>query len=308
MHGRVLIPSKASAQSDNRWWTLRSMRGWGAALVLLCSPPALARVDRSRVPIDFAKARAVMVSRIREAVRRDAPEADNAYLEAALSAVAAVRRERFVPVALRLQAYDATSLPIGYDQTISDAAAVALMTAAAQLPPNANVLDVGTGSGYQVAVLSLLSRQVSSIEIVKPLADQAAARLRALGYRNVTVRSGDGYSGWPARAPFDAIIVAAGAAKIPQPLIDQLKPGGRLIMPIGSTWAQEQLLVIEKRPDGALMRSSLGWTMFVPLTGQGERAPNAAGTFDNKMPLCYARSVIAPLFMPAPPASVPEKH
>ncbi|MBV1692606.1 protein-L-isoaspartate(D-aspartate) O-methyltransferase [Novosphingobium sp. G106] len=275
------------------------------ALALFCASSASAQLIAGTSAADFAAARAIMVTRIRETLRSDAPEADDAYFEIALSAVAIVDRERFVPAALRQQAYDPTSLPIGYDQTISDSAVVAIMTGAAHLPPNANVLDVGTGSGYQAAVLSPLSRQVSSIEIIKPLADQATARLRELGYRNVTVRSGDGFAGWPERAPFDAIIVAAGAATMPQPLIDQLKPRGRLIMPIGPTWAQEQLLVVEKQPNGALKRCSLGWTMFVPLTGRGERAPNAAGTFDTKLPSCYARSLIAPLFRTVSP---PPKH
>lgn len=232
-----------------------------------------------------------MIADIRRTVSETAPDAEDAYLDRALMAASRVEREKFVPRRLRRRAYLQTPLPIGYGQTISDAYIVAVMTAAARMPDHANVLDVGTGSGYQAAILSLLADRVSSIEIVPPLARRAARRLARMGYANVTVRAGDGYAGWSDRAPFDAIIVAAGAAKVPQALLDQLKPGGRLVMPVGPTWAQEQLLVMTKSVTGPVTRCSLGWTMFVPLTGEGRRVPRATGLFDRSIPLCHQAAI-----------------
>nr|WP_246426351.1 protein-L-isoaspartate(D-aspartate) O-methyltransferase [Sphingomonas kyeonggiensis] len=248
----------------------------------------------------FAQARAAMVESIRAAVRAAAPSADNAALGRALSAVGGVPREAFVSPEQQADAYRETPLPIGYDQSISDPYTVAVMTAAADPRPGGRVLDIGTGSGYQAAVLARLSAQVSSIEIVPQLADQARARLAGLGFANVEVRTGDGYAGWPERAPFDAIIVAAGAARVPQPLLDQLRIGGRLVMPIGRSWATEQILVITRTSDTDYRRCSLGWSMFVPLTGRGERAPNSNGLFE-RLPLCFEDEVAHPDFEPAPP-------
>lgn len=259
---------------------------------------ALGLVGFADTAMGFAQERAAMVERIRAQVRAASPDAVTPVFDRVLAVVASVARERFVPDGSRGDAYRNTPLPIGYDQTISDAYVVILMTAALRLPPHANVLDIGTGSGYQAAVLSPLSDRVSSIEIVKPLADQAGARLAGLGYGNVTVRAGDGFAGWPDRAPFDGIVVAAGAAKVPQQLLDQLKPGGRLVMPIGATWATEQILVYHKTWDGRMERCSLGWAMFVPLTGRGERSPDARGLFDRTIPLCYKHAVVSPVFAP----------
>lgn len=248
----------------------------------------------------FDQARTAMVARIQAAVRAAAPKADNPALGRALRAIGSVPREAFVPVALRTDAYRETSLQIGYDQTISDPYIVAIMTAAADPGDKGNVLDIGTGSGYQAAILSKLAKQVSSIEIVPQLAEQARTRLAGLGFSNVEVRTGDGYAGWPERAPFDAIIVAAGAARVPQPLLDQLRIGGRLVMPIGKSWAAEQILVITRTSDTHYRRCSLGWSMFVPLTGDGERPPNSTGLFE-KLPLCFEGEVAHPDFEPAPP-------
>ena len=240
------------------------------------------------------------MERIRTAVRAAAPSADNAALARALAAIGSVPREAFVPEDLRADAYRETPLPIGYEQTISDAYIVAIMTAAADPGRGANVLDVGTGSGYQAAVLATMADRVASIEIVPQLAETARARLHALGYANVEVRAGDGYAGWPERAPFDAIVVAAGAARVPQPLLDQLKVGGRLVMPVGLSWATEQILVVTRTGPANYARCSLGWSMFVPLTGQGRRPENSRGLFE-KVPLCFEDEVAHPDFQAPSP-------
>jgi protein-L-isoaspartate(D-aspartate) O-methyltransferase len=186
-----------------------------------------------------------------------------------LEAMRAVERHRFVPAPLRDQAYQDRPLPIGHGQTISQPYIVALMTEAARVGPGARVLEIGTGSGYQAAVLSLLAGEVASIEIVEPLAQEAADRLAALGYRNVTVRAGDGYRGWPERAPFDAILVTAAPPEIPQPLLDQLAVGGRLVAPVGE---RDQELVVVTRTAAGLGRRRLLPVRFVPMTGEAQRA------------------------------------
>lgn len=245
-------------------------------------------------------ARKAMVARIKASVRGASPDADNAELARVLAVMARVPREAFVPAAERKQAFADLSQQIGEGQTISAPSVVAVMTAAARLPLHANVLDVGTGSGYQAAVLGRLADHVASIEILPDIAAAARDRLAKLGFGNVEVRAGDGYAGWPERAPFDAIIVAAGSDKVPQPLLDQLKVGGRLVMPIGPTWASEQLLVLTKAAPGVTTRCSLGWTMFVPLTGRGARDDRVrGGMYDLSTPMCFAAPVIAPMFVPA---------
>lgn len=236
-------------------------------------------------------ARKAMVAAIRASVHRASPDADNAELARVLAVMAEVPREAFVPAAERRQALADLSQPIGDGQTISAPSIVAVMTAAAALPPHANVLDVGTGSGYQAAVLSPLAKSVTSIEIVKPLADQARVRLAAMGYRNVTVIAGDGFAGASDRGPFDGIVVAAGASEIPAPLIAQLKVGGRIVMPIGPGTFQEQLVVGIRQPDGALQRCTLGVTGFVPLTGRGARPTAMHGLTDRSIPFCYGAAL-----------------
>ena len=227
-----------------------------------------------------------MVAAIRRDVRKVAEAADTAWLEQALAAVGTLPREKFVSSKGRSLAYLDFPQNIGFGQTISDPYIVAVMTGALQLPPGAEVLDVGTGSGYQAAVLAKVARRVSSIEIVPELAASAARRLKRLSLINVEVRSGDGFAGWPQRAPFDGIVVAAGAAEVPRPLIDQLKPGGRLVMPIGPTMGSEQLLVVSKHPDGSLTQCSLGPAMFVPLTGKGAAPPARFGQSYPAIQLC----------------------
>jgi protein-L-isoaspartate(D-aspartate) O-methyltransferase len=185
-----------------------------------------------------------------------------------LDALRQVERHRFVPDSLRDHAYEDRPLAIGHGQTISQPYIVALMTEEARVGPGSRVLEIGTGSGYQAAVLSVLAGQVSSIEIVEPLAAQAAALLRALGYANVTVRAGDGYRGWPERAPFDAILVTAAPPELPQPLLDQLAVGGRLVAPVGE--GVQELVVVERTAKG-LQRRAVIPVRFVPMTGEAQR-------------------------------------
>jgi len=186
-----------------------------------------------------------------------------------MDAVQQVPRHEFVPADLRELAYDNGPLPIGAGQTISQPYIVALMTDL--LAPQAEdvVLEVGTGSGYQAAILSRLVRQVYSIEIVDTLAGAARERLQRLGYRNVEVRAADGYHGWPEHAPFDGIIITAAVPGIPEPLIDQLRPGGRLVTPIGQPHAPQELILLEKTPDGHVHRKDVLGVAFVPLTRKG---------------------------------------
>lgn len=188
-----------------------------------------------------------------------------------LEAMRRVPRHRLVPAAERDLAYADHPLPIGHEQTISQPYIVALMTQLVQPQPNSRALDVGTGSGYQAAVLAELVEKVCSIEIVCPLADQARERLQAMGYTNIDVRCGDGYRGWPEQAPFDVIIVAAAPDHVPQPLLDQLAPGGRMVIPVGTR--DQNLLLIEKQPDGSIQQSSVAPVMFVPMTGDSVRLP-----------------------------------
>jgi protein-L-isoaspartate(D-aspartate) O-methyltransferase len=182
-----------------------------------------------------------------------------------LEAMRKVPRHRFVPPALVSRAYDDSPLPIGYEQTISQPFIVAHMTEALDVQPTHTVLEIGTGSGYQAAVLGELARTVYTIEIVPELARSAAATLQALGYRNVHARAGDGYAGWPEHAPFDRIMLTAAPATIPKPLLDQLAPRGRLIAPVGEQGAVQWLTIVDKTPKGVTERRTLP-VRFVPFT------------------------------------------
>lgn len=186
--------------------------------------------------------------------------------ERVMAAMAKVPRERFVCKYDSYRAFVNGPLPIGYGQTISQPYIVALMTDLLEPRPDSVILEVGTGSGYQAAVLAELVQQVYSIEVIGALADTAALRLQALGYGNVTVRHGDGYQGWPEYAPFDGIIVTAAAQHIPPPLIEQLKPGARLVIPLGQPGGVQQLMLVEKRVDGSIGSRSILLVAFVPLT------------------------------------------
>ncbi|MFO1312346.1 MAG: protein-L-isoaspartate(D-aspartate) O-methyltransferase [Burkholderiales bacterium] len=181
-------------------------------------------------------------------------------------AIRTVPRHRFVPPDLLAEAYRNAPLPIGNGQTISQPFIVALMTELADPSPGARVLEVGTGSGYQAAVIAQCVAKVYSIEIVRPLGEGARAALASLGYGNVEVRIGDGYKGWPEAAPFEAILVTAAPDHVPQPLVDQLAPGGRMVIPVGSRYGIQDLLVVTKEADGrAVTRKTLA-VRFVPLT------------------------------------------
>ena len=184
-----------------------------------------------------------------------------------LAAMSKVPREEFVPADSRAASYEDGPLPIGYDQTISQPYIVAFMTEKLQPKPDHRVLEVGTGSGYQAAVLAELVADVYTIEIVEPLAKNAEATLQRLGYKNVHVKVGDGYSGWPDHAPFDAIIVTCAPNHVPQQLTDQLKDGGRMIIPVGERFAQELYLLDKK--DGRLRESAVLPVRFVPMAGEG---------------------------------------
>ena len=183
-----------------------------------------------------------------------------------IEAMQRVPRHDFVPGPESAHAYDDQPLPIGHDQTISQPYIVALMTELARPLPGDRALEIGTGSGYQAAVLSELVAEVYSIEIVEPLATQARERLHRLGYGNVTVRAGDGYAGWPAQAPFDLILLTAAPEQVPGPLIEQLAPGGRLVAPVGPQSGLQELRVITKQADGSLHTETITPVRFVPFT------------------------------------------
>ena len=185
-----------------------------------------------------------------------------------MQALDTVPRHAFVPPHLQPHAYANRPLAIGYGQTISQPYIVAVMTNLLQLDKDEVVLEIGTGSGYQAAVLATLARQVYSIEIIKELAEPAQERLQRLGYTNVEVRRSDGYAGWEAHAPFDAIMVTAAASHIPPPLLQQLKPGGRMLIPVGSPFQTQQLLLVTKDSAGQVTTRYVLPVAFVPLLGQ----------------------------------------
>jgi protein-L-isoaspartate(D-aspartate) O-methyltransferase len=186
-----------------------------------------------------------------------------------LDAVARIPRHLYVPKNLQSQAYDDCPLPIGYAQTISQPYIVALMTELVRPQAGDRALDIGTGCGYQAAILSELVQKVYSVEIVAPLAEQARSRLKKLGHTNVEIHFGDGYLGLEDHAPFQIIIVAAAPDHVPQPLVDQLAPGGRMVIPVGRFY--QELLLIEKSQEGSLKRTKIAPVAFVPMTGTAEK-------------------------------------
>ena len=199
-----------------------------------------------------------------------------------LAVMGKVPRHEFVPTEYRSHAYSDGPLPIGHEQTISQPYIVAFMTEKLEPTPTDRVWEIGTGSGYQAAVLGELVKEVYTIEIVEPLARRAEADLKRLSYTNVHVRAGDGYKGWPEAAPFDAIIVTCAPEKVPQPLVEQLKDGGRMIIPVGSAGNQE-LVLLRKQGDKLEKRAVLP-VRFVPMTGEAQRAPEKPKTKPAKAP------------------------
>jgi protein-L-isoaspartate(D-aspartate) O-methyltransferase len=242
----------------------RTVPGMICALLYAAAPlPHAADADK------YAPDRAALVAEIEADVRATADYLGRGRLdEAVLEALRAVPRHAFVPLPYRPFAYQNRPLPIGHGQTISQPYIVAIMTDLLDPQPGDRVLELGTGSGYQAAVLARLVAQVYSIEIVAPLAETATERLARLGYANVSVRQGDGYFGWPEHAPFDAIVVTAAASHVPPPLVAQLKPGGRMIIPVGSYFLTQQLVLITKQDDGSVTTRQLLPVAFVPLTGE----------------------------------------
>ena len=184
-----------------------------------------------------------------------------------MQAIREVPRERFVPLHLRHLAFANGPLPIGRGQTISQPFIVALMTDLVQPDKDGVILEVGTGCGYQTAVLACLARRVYSLEIIPELAEQAASRLEDLGYANVEVRAGDAWLGWPEKAPFDGVLVTAAAPSIPPALVQQLRPGGRMVIPVGPPHGHQELCLLEKDPNGGISLGEVLGVAFVPLTG-----------------------------------------
>ena len=249
----------------------RALRRWLLTLAGALVPAAggIMQAD-AREPAESLRRQ--MVTEIAALARETRLETGRAALSGrVMAAVGKVPRHEFVPDALLRDAYANRPLPIGSGQTISQPYIVALMSDLMEVKPGDRVLEIGTGSGYQAAVLSELAGTVYTIEIIEPLAREAKARFERLGYRNVIARTGDGYQGWPEQAPFDSIMVTAAPREVPQPLIDQLKPGGRLVVPVGSVSGGQSLLVVEKQPDGSVTRRTVLAVRFVPLTDKSGR-------------------------------------
>lgn len=236
---------------------------WTTALLLLisCKPNQESRfMEKPSVQDEYAELRNRMV--VEQIASRGVSD------PRVLAAMRKVPRHEFVPEEYRDLAYRDTPLPIGYGQTISQPYIVAYMTEQLHIGKEDTVLEIGTGSGYQAAVLAELASEVYTIEIIPELAERAKKTLRRLGYNNVHVRIGDGYKGWPEHAPFDAIILTAAPPRVPQPLIDQLKEGGRLIAPVGEDY---QELVLIRKENGEILRENLIPVRFVPMTGEAQK-------------------------------------
>jgi protein-L-isoaspartate(D-aspartate) O-methyltransferase len=233
------------------------MRAWLAGVLILAAP---AIADDA----DYARLRAELVDEVRAYAGY---AGDEPFSDEVLAVLGRVERHRFVPPDQARYAYENRPLRIGHGQTISQPYIVALMTDLVEAEAGDVVLEVGTGSGYQAAVVAELVDHVYSIEIIEALAASAGERLQRLGYENVTTRLGDGYYGWKKHAPFDAIIVTAAASHVPPPLIEQLKPGGRMVIPVGARFMTQLLLLLEKGEDGEIVTRQIGAVRFVPLTG-----------------------------------------
>jgi protein-L-isoaspartate(D-aspartate) O-methyltransferase len=230
---------------------------------VFCSMVSIAADD------PYAAKRAAMIKEIEGDVRAGYGHLEKDALdENVIGALGSVPRHEFVPRNMREAAYENRPLPIGHGQTISQPYIVAIMTNLLQVGKSDRVLEIGTGSGYQIAVLATLGEKAYSIEIIEPLGRQAKQRLQRLGYENIELKIADGYYGWPEEAPFDAIMVTAAASHIPPPLIKQLKPGGRMLIPVGSRFMVQELLLVQKSATGEISTRQLLPVAFVPLTGR----------------------------------------
>ena len=240
--------------------------GFIAVLVILLGLPGRAAAA-SAAP--YEAARLAMVKEIEADVRLTSLALDKESLDPrVMQAMSRVPRHELVPESLLEVAYENRPLPIGHGQTISQPYIVAVMTDLLKPEPGDRVLEIGTGSGYQAAILAELVARVYSIEIIEALGEEARRKLAQLGYGNIEVRIGDGYYGWQEHAPFDAIVVTAAASHIPPPLIKQLKPGGRMIIPVGSRFMVQQLVLVEKDATGEVTTRQILPVRFVPLTGE----------------------------------------
>jgi protein-L-isoaspartate(D-aspartate) O-methyltransferase len=228
---------------------------------------ALAFAVSTRAQDDRSAERDEMIAAIQEHAQQAAPAVPDGRIDpAVLQAMRTVPRHEFVPEDVRAQAYLDQPVPIGFGQTISQPFIVALMTDLLDVGADHKVLEIGTGSGYQAAVLSPLVAEVYSVEIIPELGERATAALQRLGFANVRTKVADGYYGWPEAAPFDGIVVTAAASQIPPPLVEQLKPGGRMVIPVGGAYFAQQLMLVEKGADGKVTTRQLLPVQFVPLT------------------------------------------
>jgi protein-L-isoaspartate(D-aspartate) O-methyltransferase len=229
-------------------------------LAFICT---VANADRP-----YAKKRQGMIQAIEQDVEQTSLYiGKDRFNQRVMQAMATVPRHEFVPDEEKPYAYENRPLPIGYGQTISQPYIVALMTDLLEVEPDDKVLEIGTGSGYQAAVLSELTKQVYTIEIIRPLGERAEAAFKRLNLTNIEVKIGDGYFGWKKHAPYDGIVVTAASSHIPPPLVDQLKPGGRMVIPVGSRFFVQQLLLVRKDSDGEVTTRQILPVRFVPLTG-----------------------------------------
>ena len=216
----------------------------------------------------YTRQRQLMVEEIADDARRFAHYVENDSVnEKVLHVMSTVPRHVFIPPENRAQAYENRPIPIGYGQTISQPYIVALMTDLLNPHPDDKVLEIGTGSGYQAAILSRLVKEVYSIEIIEPLGQISKQVLQDLGYDNITTRIADGYDGWPEQAPFDSIIVTAAISHIPPPLVRQLKNGGTMVIPVGTRFQTQQLTLVKKDRSGAITTKQIMPVIFVPFTG-----------------------------------------
>ena len=246
-----------------------SMTRYSGAVLLLVALAAAIAAPRAHAEEDFAAQRGAMIREISALARETAVETGKpAFDERVMSALAKTPRHRFVPADQERAAYANRPLPIGHGQTISQPYIVALMTDLMRVKPEDVVLEVGTGSGYQAAILAELAQRVCTIEIIEPLAKEAGERLQKLGFTRARTKLGDGFYGWEDCGPFDSIIVTAAAGRIPPPLIRQLKPGGRMVIPVGASFLTQQLILVEKNQDGTVSTRQILPVQFVPLTGK----------------------------------------